>query len=167
MSKPAQTAAYCGLFCESCTLYIATTEEPDRLEKLSARYGKDTEEVRCEGCRSETLSFYCATCKIKACARKKDIDFCSECADYPCAMLSDFQKLAPHRIELFESLDYYKEHGYKSWCEKMRNSYACEECGAINTVYDAACRKCGHVPPNPYVERNADAIVEALSQKIF
>ena len=31
-------AAVCGLYCEACSLFIATAEEPERLKKLAAEF---------------------------------------------------------------------------------------------------------------------------------
>lgn len=163
MSKPSPTAAYCGLYCESCSLYIGTNEEPQRLEHLAKRYGKSIDEMRCNGCRSDVLSFYCTACQIKTCIREKGLDFCSECPDYPCGILTEFQVKMPHRAELFDSLEYVKVNGYACWCEKMKADYSCEKCGSINPVYDLTCRKCGHTPPNPFVQRNGSKIRETLS----
>ena len=80
------TAAVCGLFCE------ATTEDPVRLERLAARFQYSEEELKCLGCRSEKKSPYCKTkCKMFACAAERGVGFCSECADYPCDELKQFQ----------------------------------------------------------------------------
>jgi hypothetical protein len=156
------TAGYCGLFCESCAAYIGTTQEPERLGQMAKRFGRTAEEIRCRGCRSDTLSFYCAVCAMKSCIEKKGLDFCSERGDYPCGALRDFQAQAPHRLELFESLEYVKAHGVKRWREKMERNYACAECGTLNAVYQSSCRRCGAVPPNEFVRRNGKMILEAM-----
>ena len=57
------TAAVCGLFCEACTLYIATHEEPERLPALAARWGFPVERMHCDGCRSERRTPYCEACE--------------------------------------------------------------------------------------------------------
>ena len=68
-------AAVCGLFCPSCTYFIATTEDPGRLAYLAQRRSMSTEECRCYGCRSEQRNPYCATCKMSACVADKGINF--------------------------------------------------------------------------------------------
>ena len=95
-----ETAGVCGLFCESCTFYIATRENT-ALELLAKRCGKTIDEIRCKGCRSDTVTFYCKTCSMKQCAQKNGYKFCSECREYPCAVLKEFQAQKPHRLELF------------------------------------------------------------------
>jgi hypothetical protein len=162
MKDISQTAAHCGLYCESCSLFIGTQSEPTRLEMLAQRYGKTADEMRCRGCRSDELSFYCATCKMKTCLKEKRLDFCSECTEYPCQILKEFQLQMPHRAELFESLDYIRDNGYDQWCVKMKTDFGCEQCGTINSIYDIKCRKCAHTPPNPFAKRNQSIIAKTL-----
>ena len=33
-----ETAAVCGLYCEACSLFIASHEDPERLERIAAMY---------------------------------------------------------------------------------------------------------------------------------
>jgi hypothetical protein len=155
--------AYCGLFCEACGLYIATKENPDYLKLLAERMNKTVEEVRCKGCRSDTLSYYCQTCTLKSCARSKGFNFCSECSEYPCNDLKEFQVKMPHRAELFQSLDYLKNNSVEMWEKKMRDDYSCPNCGAINAPYYVKCAKCGTFPGNKFIERNLPAIKKHLN----
>jgi hypothetical protein len=164
-SADKKLAATCGLFCPACSVYIGTTEEPERLQELAERFDMPVSELECLGCRSEKRSFFCRTrCKMAACAADKGISFCSECSDYPCEDLKEFQSLAPHRIELWESLGQAKEQGLKAWFEYMRGRYACAHCGATNSAYDAACRKCGTAPSCAYVSDNKDQIEQSISR---
>jgi len=158
MEKIPPAAACCGLYCEACGVYIATQEEPERLAKLAKLYGKEPEEIRCKGCRSDVLFTFCRTCDMRECAEKKGIGFCGECGEYPCSIIKEFQAEKPHRAEIFESLAYLKENGLEAWGGKMKGDYGCEACGAVNPVYDAQCRKCGHKPPSPYAGRNKETI---------
>lgn len=158
--KKITTAAVCGLFCEGCGLYIASQEDEKRLEKIGERYKMSPEEVRCEGCGSQKLGPYCRTCKMKPCAKNKGVNFCSECDEFPCQLINDFQSQpqVAHRIELFESLKRIKDVGYDAWYEEMIKHYSCKQCSTINSAYDIACRKCGNTPGNTYVERHLDEI---------
>lgn len=164
MEKAFETAAICGLFCESCRYYIATQENKG-LPELAQKAGQPAEEMRCNGCRSDTVTYYCRTCDMKLCALEKGISFCSECGEYPCGILREFQAERPHRIELYESLDYVKEKGFPAWREKMIKNYSCEKCGNINSIYDFACRKCGNDPSNPYVGRNREEIQAYMNKQ--
>jgi hypothetical protein len=59
------------------------------------------------------------------CAADKNIDFCVECKEYPCAELKEFQAKMPHRIELWDSLKRIKAAGYKAWYTEMIEHYSC------------------------------------------
>jgi hypothetical protein len=161
-----KTAAFCGLFCEACGLYLATRENGERLAKVAERYKMPPEQVKCEGCRSQKLSPYCATCKMKTCASEKNINFCSECAQYPCQLVHDFrsQPNTAHRLEIESSLQRIKETGYTAWYDEMTEHYSCKMCGTMNCAYDTACRKCGNSPANTYVEQHGQEIKRILSQ---
>lgn len=160
-----KTAAICGLFCEGCGLYIASNEDEKRLAKIAERYKLPPEQVRCEGCRSQTLSPYCRTCKMKDCAVEKKVNFCFECNEYPCQIVKDFQAQAQvaHRMEVFESLNSIKENGYDAWYDQMRKYYSCDKCNTINSAYDITCRKCGNIPGNSYVKNHLDEIKKIVA----
>lgn len=151
-------AAVCGLFCEACTLFIATQEDPSRLKALAGRFGLSEEEVRCNGCRSDKRTTYCATCTIFACASRRGKDFCSECAEYPCTDLIQFQSERPHRIELWDNLAQIKTMGCEQWLTAVREHYTCPRCRTINSAYDSRCRRCGGEPSCGYVAKHQQAI---------
>lgn len=155
-------AAVCGLYCEACTLYIATTEDPERLKGLAARFQISEEEVACFGCRSEKRGPYCAICKMFSCASEKGIDFCVECDEYPCKDLKNFQSERPHRNELWDDLEQIKDMGCEHWLSTIRENYSCPECRTINSAYDLKCRKCGHEPSCNYVAKHKEAIEQVL-----
>jgi len=149
-------AAVCGLYCEACTAYIATTEDPARLAQLAAQFQLSEEEIRCHGCRASKRGPYCQTCKMSACAAERGIDFCVECADYPCEELRQFQAHIPHRIELWDDLERIRAIGWQTWLVEARNKYVCPECQTINSAYDPSCRQCGAAPSCEYVRRHQD-----------
>lgn len=155
MDMSRETVACCGLYCESCGVYIATMKDDVAdLARIAARMGTTAEEMRCEGCRSATLSPHCRDCGIRACADGKGIDFCEACAEFPCARLEEFRAQAPHRAEIFESARYRKSRGLKAWEALMVSDYSCESCGSLNSPYYAACAKCGRTPPNRFAARH-------------
>lgn len=156
-------AAVCGLFCPGCSLFIATHEEPARLDGLAARMGRTVDDLLCDGCRSDRQSFYCRSmCQMKACAKQKGVDFCGDCQDYPCETLKAFQKEHPHRLELWDSLEQIRERGWEAWFRDRSLHYACEKCGVLNSAYHPHCRACGAVPPCAYVKLHGDEILRAL-----
>jgi len=155
-------AAVCGLYCEACTLYIATMEDPARLKKLANRFGLSEQEMKCYGCRAEKRGPYCHTlCKMFDCAAEKGVDFCSECPDYPCDQLKKFQTEAPHRIDLWDDLDFIRQKGWEQWIARVREKFSCPECGAINSAYDLSCRICVSKPGSAYVSKHEKAVEAA------
>ena len=157
-----QLTAVCGLYCPGCTLYIGSTEEPERLARTADRFNVSVEEARCYGCRSDVNSFYCQACEIKKCADERGVEFCALCHEYPCQVLRDFQAQLPHRAELFEDGERVREVGYDQWFEEVRAKYTCPECSAINSAYDLACRKCGNEPGSAFAERHRERILAVL-----
>lgn len=156
-------AAVCGLFCPACTVHIGTVEEPERLRKISKRFLRPVAELQCHGCRADRRCFYCReNCKMAKCAAEKGIDFCGECLEYPCAELRVFQSEAPHRIELWKSLERIAEAGYETWYAEMVEHYSCPHCSTLNSAYDISCRKCGATPGCEYVALHREEITRHL-----
>ena len=155
-------ADVCGLYCEACTLFIATKEDPARLKGLAARYQLSEEAIKCYGCRSAKRGPYCEQCKMFACAAERGIEFCVECTEYPCDELKQFQSERPHRIELWDDLERIKAIGYKHWLKEISRNYTCPQCQSINSAYDLKCRKCGEEPSCGYVAKHKQAIEQFL-----
>ena len=158
-------AAVCGLFCPSCTMFIASNEDPERLKNIAARQNQSMEDLRCEGCRAEKRTSYCQTCNMTVCAAEKGIDFCGECSEYPCAEIKEFQSIRPHRLELWQSHERIKEVGFEQWYQEMIKHYSCSNCNTINSAYDKVCRKCGNSPSNEYNDQNSQDIQQRLVKK--
>jgi hypothetical protein len=154
-----QTAAVCGLLCKSCGIYMATQENnTDQLKVIAERLHIPFEQVRCDGCRSNVLSVHCKTCYFRECSEKKEIGFCSECNEYPCSRLLDFQTKMPHRVELFQSLNSIKEVGWEKWYIENVARHSCTKCSALNGWYDFTCRSCGNMPSSRFVADNLDIL---------
>ncbi|OPX92819.1 MAG: hypothetical protein A4E59_02926 [Syntrophorhabdus sp. PtaB.Bin027] len=98
------------------------------------------------------------------CATEKGIDFCGECAEYPCAELKIFQAQMPHRIEIWQSQERIKEVGFEKWYMEMIEHYSCPECHTINSAYDMSCWKCGKTPSCNYVKLHKDKIAQHLAK---
>jgi len=100
-----------------------------------------------------------------SCAAEREIDFCVECANYPCDDLKQFQSEMPHRIELWDDLEQIRSVGYKEWLENVRGNYTCPQCRSINSAYDSKCRKCGEEPSCDYVAKHKQAIERYLKNR--
>ncbi len=155
-------AAVCGLYCQACSLFIATQEDPERLKGIAARYQVSEEAARCYGCRSDKRGPYCAECRMRVCAARWGIDFCIACPEYPCDHLIQFQSERPHRIELREDLERIGAVGYSMWLREIGDNYTCPRCGTMNSAYDLKCRKCGEEPSCAYVAKHKEQIERFL-----
>ncbi|MGA3086170.1 MAG: DUF3795 domain-containing protein [Thermodesulfobacteriota bacterium] len=158
-------AAVCGLYCEACSLFIATMEDPARLKGMAKRFQVSEEAVKCYGCRSTKRGPYCQTCKMFFCAAERGIAFCSQCEEYPCDELKQFQSAMPHRIDLWENLERIESMGYKQWLKEIRKNYVCPRCQTINSTYDLKCRKCGQEPSCSYVAQHKQEIEQFLKNR--
>lgn len=156
--------AYCGLHCESCSVYIASHFNRERLKAIAAKMNVTVEEMHCDGCRADIVSKHCRTCEIKECAVAKGYDSCADCMEMPCNILKEFQCKMPHRAELFDSLEYLKENGIEEWETKMHEDYECDICGTMNSPYYIKCRVCGKVPANMFTHRHFHVMMEYVKK---
>jgi len=99
-----------------------------------------------------------------SCAAEKSVDFCSECDEYPCEDLKEFQAAMPHRIELWDDLERIRDVGYERWFEEKINHYSCPKCKILNSAYDVTCRNCGADPGSSYVREHKQEIIPFLSK---
>jgi hypothetical protein len=130
--------AYCGLYCASCPDYRAAEKNISKKQSLT-----DSE---CLGCKSEHVKAGgCQTCNLKECARKKGLEFCIECTDYPCKDLEKFKtdKLYPYHAEVYGYLETIKKRGRNTWIEDMKKRWSCPECTAALIWWDTVCPECG------------------------
>ncbi|WP_180141880.1 DUF3795 domain-containing protein [Desulfoluna butyratoxydans] len=133
---------YCGLYCGACSFKVAfDTNERDHIECMPAKYEKfrDLPLEFCPGCRLENQ---CGKCEIKDCAEKKEIEFCSQCNEFPCIKLENFNNDGiPHHYEAIKNLLLLKEIGTSEWIALQRENWECK-CGSKYSWYLKKCKKC-------------------------
>lgn len=90
---------FCGHDCSKCITYIATINNDNELRGKSqkfykATFGQDIQlgEIHCMGGRSDDMFFLCKDCLWMKCAKEKGLTACSECAEYPCKPLVEYQE---------------------------------------------------------------------------
>ncbi len=113
-------AAPCGTYCEICFAHQAEANATV-IDSLVAR-GIPRDRFPCPGCREvqgacPVLETPCSTYR---CAVEKGVNFCHECADFPCDKLNPAAHRAetlPHNIKIFH-LCYQKQHGLEAWKNK-------------------------------------------------
>lgn len=126
--------AYCGIYCEQCSARTAFIERDGRhLEDFPGKYKRnDLAEYDCEGCKGRNI---CGPCDLKECAGGKGVDSCAECADFPCAIISDFGNDGiPHHGQAFENLHTIREHGVDAWFKTLQPALRCH-CGQRQSWY--------------------------------
>ena len=118
----------CGLYCGSCRLYIARTDETLR-KKIAERQGIPVEKVfTCAGCRplqgQVLVSGGEPVCDTYACAvDDKKVEFCYECEDFPCLKLApcaDRAQEIPHNTKIY-NLIWLQKLGVDAWLERYTN----------------------------------------------
>lgn len=89
--------SFCGIDCTKCPVYRATTQDSDILrEKVANKWGRmykidlHKEDIYCLGCKSKTVFKMCSQCHFRDCTKKRRIDNCSDCEDYPCPRVEHF-----------------------------------------------------------------------------
>jgi len=104
-----QVVSYCGLICNTCTIYLAAREKDDdkrydmkvqiarEIKKLYGEEYKPEDISDCDGCKAECGRLFsgCRNCHIRECARWKGIENCAYCAEYACEKLDDIFATEP------------------------------------------------------------------------
>jgi hypothetical protein len=100
----------------------------------------------CNGCRSrESL---CAFIK-KHCDNlaTKQIEYCFECADFPCENLKtlDNRYRDKYGMSMIENLRYIQTNGIKQFLEKEQERWKCPTCGGVICVHNGKCYSCNTI----------------------
>jgi hypothetical protein len=106
----------------------------ERYQKMLAqKLGLEAEKVVCEGCRNikgdcQVLKNYGfnGKCKIYQCVDSKELEFCSDCSNFPCDLLHPLAHGAdrfPHNLKVF-NLCMIKKMGLDNWAKnKAKQSF--------------------------------------------
>lgn len=107
-----RVVAYCGIICSDCPTFKATKADDDaerrRVAELwTKQYGREykAEDINCDGCLTEGARIfgYCETCKMRTCARERNVETCAHCEDYACEKLATlFREYKPAKEVLDE-----------------------------------------------------------------
>ena len=90
---------FCGHDCARCMIYVASQSGDEHLRESVRRLYYDefgielpAEAFKCAGGRAAEVFGPCTECPFMKCCQEKGIGACTECTEYPCDMLSDYQK---------------------------------------------------------------------------
>ncbi len=77
--------------------------------------------------------------------RKKQIAFCFECEDFPCANLEqlDRRHVRDDQVSLIDNLLRIKQVGAEQWLAEQEQQWRCPACGGNICVIDRECYDCG------------------------
>lgn len=133
---PSPISAYCGLYCASCRVYLESS-------KGTPLQG-DAGPMICRGCRSEVNPPWCAGCALKACARRKGVEFCDRCGEYPCPDYLAFRDdpRYPYHVETPGHLRTIAAMGEEEWLRRMEAKWRCGACGEPRAWFDLECTRC-------------------------
>jgi len=133
-------ATPCGIYCGACRQYLM--KKKNILEERGFKQG-------CDGCRIRNKN--CAHIK-KDCEwyKKKKVQFCYECDEFPCAKLVRLDDIyQKYNVPMIGNLERIKEVGSKKWLQEQQELYKCPKCGGEISMHDAECFDCGlKIDPN-------------------
>lgn len=125
-----QMIAFCGMDCTVCYKQLA--------ERKTIK--------RCHGCQRDdaTLPKHCRNCRIKTCAKERQLQHCFDCWEYPCLLIRNLDQSYRKRyqVSLIEQGFFLKEHGFDDFFTVERERFGCE-CGGIVSLHDQICSVCG------------------------
>jgi hypothetical protein len=122
MKQKKALTAPCGLDCFNCEVYEDNlTDEFARM--VSEKTGVPVEAMGCKGCRQQDgVHGHLPTegCATLTCAKKKGVDLCCDCGEFPCSLLAPLADGAdrfPHNFKVY-NLCRIKNKGIESWVEE-------------------------------------------------
>jgi hypothetical protein len=142
MSVKKEYLSPCGMYCSVCAVRAADRDNDQELKGMLAPiFGVKSEQVACEGCRSEETFQFAKACAIRTCAGEKRLESCHECEDFPCDHFSTF----PFEIskqQMLAALPRWKELGTEKWVRETEKRFTCSYCGSLLHRYATACNRC-------------------------
>ena len=112
--------APCGIDCFNCELFEANITVAVR-DRIAAAFKRAPETVTCKGCRAQgNCSVLDEPCATRACVGQKGVDYCFECAEFPCRRLMPLAAGAdrrPHNFKVY-NLCRMKAVGVARWAER-------------------------------------------------
>ncbi len=139
--------SYCGLYCGACSVLKAY--QTGSKDDLAVFFGDEAGlELKCCGCKSDTVFSNCVNCQIRYCAADKKVEHCIECKEYPCSLLSPdnlkyMTDRVPHVCLTSQGLLAIQEVGLDQWLADQAIKWKCPECQTDFSWYTAQCSKCG------------------------
>ncbi len=129
-----ELVAPCGIDCGLCIAFFGYTAKGEKRKQA------------CSGCRLRRSP--CAFIK-KGCAQlaTKKIDYCFECADFPCARLTrlDRRYRRNYGMSPIENLRSIQANGVRQFLKNEKERWKCPNCGGVICVHNKKCYNCNPV----------------------
>jgi len=120
MTDYRRLTAPCGTDCFNCPVQEANFNEQIQTT-IATRMSCDPNEIHpCLGCRDQGGCVLHADCETYDCVKQKNVEFCSDCDEFPCVHiqpLAEGAAIYPHNIKLF-NLCRIKNVGIEKWAEE-------------------------------------------------
>jgi hypothetical protein len=122
--------APCGMNCALCLAYQRA-------------------KIHCPGCRAEGAGKLssCLVCSIKLChlALVDNLEFCHQCAAYPCARIRHIDKRYrdKYAMSMVANLQTIQSSGVDVFAAQQRERWRCPGCGGLICVHRPKCLHCG------------------------
>jgi hypothetical protein len=77
--------------------------------------------------------------------KKGKVDFCSECSEYPCALIKNLDKRyrSSYGIHVMDSLNAIKKQGLERFVKDQETDWTCSHCGEVLCMHKSECLHCG------------------------
>ncbi|TET64943.1 DUF3795 domain-containing protein [Candidatus Bathyarchaeota archaeon] len=125
----------CGLNCAKCDIYRAFHGDEKLRDGIVEWFKKERnetvkpEQIRCEGCRGPFDVHWSPECKMMLCAKKKGLEYCFKCEDFPCGNVNEFSSDGlSHHKRTIENLNRMKKIGVEAWIEEQKAKKQCVLC---------------------------------------
>jgi hypothetical protein len=126
--------APCGMNCAVCSAHLAL-EHDVKNSGIRMPY--------CTGCRERGKE--CAFLKKKCnLLLNGTIQYCYECADFPCRQLRTLDKRYRtfFRMSMIENLEYIRDSGIDRFLQKEEEKWKCSGCGGVISCHNGLCFRC-------------------------
>ena len=113
--------APCGLDCFNCEL-CEDNLTAEFAEFIHSKIGVPKEDIVCKGCREQDGKHYhlpSEGCATLTCVKSRGVELCSDCDDFPCALLAPIADKAahyPHNMKLY-NLCRIRKVGLDNWID--------------------------------------------------
>lgn len=133
--------AYCGLYCGLCAHRARIPQQATQLQRSMYEEGynnwyqyvpelKDTfppfwqflQKLAEKDCTCRT-SGGPPDCKVRQCARQKNLEICTQCKEYPCALVQD---IAEHYPTLIQDGKRLQKIGLEKWVKEQEEGLSVE-----------------------------------------